>query len=685
MKKIFAILSAALLLASCNDGFLDKKPLDKLSEEDVFNSDPLAEQHVNSFYTVLPDPFQEGNIGAITDEGWFRYGGTCTRYIFDGRMTPDNVMYINEGGQAHNTRTTILNIWNRTYEFVRNMNIFIDKMNKENKLSAEVRTRLLGETYFLRAWSYYNLIARYGGVPIITKTFDVSEGEYKEQRATFDECVDFILSDIDSAYLKLPERADCSLGRINKDIALALRCRVTMLSASPLFNDPENPENNIFHGKYDQTKWERAYKAAKAIATSPNYSLSTTYDGIWKDINNPEIIWGKFFISNADGTENYAKKAQVLYSVVRYGGWTSLEPSQAMVLDYEMKNGKKVFEEGSGYDPNHPFANRDPRLYKTVAVPFSYYQNTNNEGFHGECEQGELIDASDPRLKEFFSNAGISFPKHQLQLYVYYEGKTLDDFKYSKQAKEPSFSKLGYHLWSNTSGTGYELNKWYIPTEPVVENVVGTVLYPWFRLSEMYLNLAECAYMTGREGECRDYINKVRQRPDVNMPAVTESGTNLWDRLVNERRIELAFETIRYFDVRRWKTADFWENVPVAGLYTMVLDNGGKRDTIYRMPRLYDAAQPDQDKNYYWTHNDGYNTFTYAGVGDRNGEKIDYVIEYTWLGKKYKIDYGDCYFNFTPTPKYFPKKGDIYPNYLMPIPSNEMIKSTGSLVQNPGY
>lgn len=115
MKKILHILAAAAVFFSCSDDFLDKKPLDKLSEEDVFNNDALAEAYVNSFYVAIPDPFTEGNIGCCSDEGFFRYGGTSTNYIARGQMTPDNVMYMSEGGAAHNTRMTFRNIWNRRW------------------------------------------------------------------------------------------------------------------------------------------------------------------------------------------------------------------------------------------------------------------------------------------------------------------------------------------------------------------------------------------------------------------------------------------------------------------------------------------------------------------------------------------------------------------------------------------
>lgn len=654
-KRYLTILSvmAAVTMVSCQDDFLDKQPLDKLSEEAVFNSAALCESYVNALYNVLPDPFQEGNIGTISDEGFFRYGGSSTRYIADGSMTPSNVMYEEEGGQAHNTRTTTLNIWNRAYEWIYRMNYLLNYINENGtEMDDESRDRLVGEVYFLRAWAYYNLIQRYAGVPIITKTYGLDD-EYNAKRDNFDDCVDFILKDLESAEKLLPEKENCVLGRINKDIVLALRCRVTMLAASPLFNDPENPTGSIFRGQYDfNGKWERAYKAAKAIVERADvdgaYSLDDTYDGFWKDVNSPELIWAKYFISNADPDVNSTKKAQLYYSVVYFNGWTSFNPTQAMMLDYEMTNGKKIFEPDSGYDPDHPFENRDPRFYYSCAAPFSKYCNTDNEGYH----------------------------ENELLLYLLYENTTIDDFAAGKT--EPAWTSRGTHLWHATNTMGLELNKWYIPEKPITESEVGNVLYPWFRLGEMYLNLAECAYMLGYEDECRTYINKVRQRADVMMPEVTETGEALWDRVVNERRIELAFEFIRYFDLRRWKTAEFYENIPFAGMRTMILKNGAQADTVYRVVRPYDESR--NNTCYYWTNSKERQDYIAA-----NGKDIECVITYKWLGKEYKVDYGDCCLTVSPTQKHFPKNGDVYPNYLMPIPANEMAKANGTLVQNPGY
>ena len=266
MKKIFYILAFAAALTACKDGFLDKKPLDKLSEEAVFNSDALAESYINAIYTVMPDPFTEGNIGCISDEGFFRYGGTSTRYIADGSMTPSAIIPMEEGGPAHNTRTTYLNIWNRAYEYIYRLNYFIRYVEeKGSTMSEEVKTRLLGESYFLRAWAYTNLIERYGGVVLVDKPHDDIGADFAETRENFDKCVEFINGDLDKAYELLPEKGGTAQGRVHKDCVLALRCRMTLIVASPLFNDPTNPEGGIFRGAYSEQKWQIAYDAAKAI------------------------------------------------------------------------------------------------------------------------------------------------------------------------------------------------------------------------------------------------------------------------------------------------------------------------------------------------------------------------------------------------------------------------------------
>lgn len=647
MKKILSILAFAAVMVSCADDFLDKVPLDKLSEDAVFNSPQLAESYVNALYPVIPDPFQEGNISCITDEAFFRYGGSSTRYMYDGRLSPSTILYISEGGSAHDSRTTTLNIWNRAYEFIYKMNYFLKATESEDsRLEKETADRLKGEVYFLRAWAYYNLIQRYAGVPIIKTPHSIGGGEdFKVERSNFDDCVDFILDDLDKADQLLPSKEATKRGRVNKDVSLALRARVTLLAASKLFNDPDSPAPSIWKGDHskNEEKWTRAYDACKAVVDRADvdgaYALDDKYSDFWKDLSSPEIIWAKYFVTTED-----IDKAQLYYTIEYYNGWTSMQPTQAMMIDYEMNNGKKFFEEGSGFDPKKPFANRDPRFYYSVAHPFSTY---------GVIEDG-------------------SYNEYELQMYLLFKDKSAADFEMPNTM--PDYTDKTKDLAHAVTHTGLELRKWYDPSKPITDKQTITPFYPWFRLAEFYLNFAEAAYMCGNEEECRTYINKVRARSDVNMPAVTEGGEALWDRLVNERRIEMAYEFTRYFDVRRWMIADKYENVPIAGMKTMVLEKGSKKDTVYRMARL--SKDVNTNTCYYWANSSERETY----IAGNSGRDITTKWTYRWLGKDYEIDYGECPLTFSPTQKYF-----VPANYLMPIPETEIKKAQNTIVQNPGY
>lgn len=609
--NLLLIIAALMLFGACSDDFLDKKPLTTFSENDVFSNASLLESYVNSFYTVVPDPFTEGNIACITDEAYFRYGGNSTNYIERGQIDPSKFMYGSEGGYAHSTRTTFLNIWSRAYTAIRNMNEVIERIDDVPNLSQEQHDQLLGETYFFRAWAYGNLIERFGGVPLITKHYELSDSS-KVPRSKFDDCIDFVLKDLHQAESLLPDKSKIQ-GRVGKDVCLAFESRVTLMAARKLFNNPDIPEGSIFRGQYSKDKWTRALEASKAIIDRADkdgaYQLDDTYDGYWTDKNSPEVIWAKYFSTTS------GNKAQLLYSPTFFNGWVSCQPSEALMLDYEMKaTGLKPYEEGSGWDPDHPWTGRDPRFYKTI----------------------------------LYGDSSCVFRDSVYNNHLYYD----------KPGADGKFQKQGLMNWSQSQDTGYGLRKWHIESNPVSETENGTIMYPWFRLAEMYLNYAECAYECGDENTCREYINKVRARNDVKMPPVTDTGTNLFDRIVNERRIELAFEPFRYFDLRQWMLADFYENIPIMGCATIEFANGAP--TQHRTAVLKGTSSKENvGKN--WKYS---NKWTYT---------------YTYRGRKYDIDFGYCQ-SMQGTQKHFTNK-----MYLCPIPQNEMDKNIGVLIQNPDY
>jgi hypothetical protein len=222
------------------------------------------------------------------------------------------------------------------------------------------------------------------------------------------------------------------------------------------------------------------------------------------------------------------------------------------VDDYDMINGEPAFTWSgntktvnltSGYDPAHPYWNRDPRFEATVLHDSSV--------FHGDL----------------------------LEMWI-----------------DTVSAQFGYDSWKQSSDnprTSYWLRKFMPESQPISFNERYTIPWPFFRLAEIYLNYAEAKFELGDEVNCRKYINKLRTR--VGMPdiPVTITGEALRQRLYNERRIELAFENHRFFDIRRWKIANAVENKPIYGMD--VFKNVSTGAKTYR-PVLLLQKNPYQDK-----------------------------------------------------------------------------------------
>jgi hypothetical protein len=638
MKQTFKYILGVILVSGAVTGcdlFLGLEPESQLSPDQYLTTEDNIASYAIDLYNMLP-------VHGSTS--W----GTWTR---DGHT--DNMAYA-DPSDAYAPGYWKVGQTGGSYSFteIYRCNYFFDNVLKQfeaGEITGEKKNinHYIGEVYFFRAWAYFMKLMALGDFPIVKTTLDddletLVKASVRQPR---NEVARFILDDLDKADQLLPSKEATKRGRVNKDVSLALRARVTLLAASKLFNDPDSPTPSIWKGDHskNEEKWTRAYDACKAVVDRADvdgaYALDDKYSDFWKDLDSPEVIWAKYFVTTED-----IDKAQLYYTIEYYSGWTSMQPTQAMMIDYEMNNGKKFFEEGSGFDPKKPFANRDPRFYYSVAHPFSTY---------GVIEDG-------------------SYNEYELQMYLLFKDKSADDFEMPNTM--PDYTEKTKDLAHAVTHTGLELRKWYDPSKPITDKQTITPFYPWFRLAEFYLNFAEAAYMCGKEEECRTYINKVRARSDVNMPAVTEGGEALWDRLVNERRIEMAYEFTRYFDVRRWMIADKYENVPIAGMKTMVLEKGTKKDTVYRMARL--SKDVNTNTCYYWANSSERETY----IAGNSGRDITTKWTYRWLGKDYEIDYGECPLTFSPTQKYF-----VPANYLMPIPETEIKKAQNTIVQNPGY
>jgi starch-binding outer membrane protein, SusD/RagB family len=213
-------------------------------------------------------------------------------------------------------------------------------------------------------------------------------------------------------------------------------------------------------------------------------------------------------------------------------GWGSDTPTQNHVDAYEMANGLPITNGASGYDPANPYAGRDPRFYATILFDGAVWKN---------------------RATETFVSGEASVTG----------GKDTNQGPFDPQ---------------NATQSGYYTKKFL--QEEVLPEQGSTVrsTSPWimFRYAEILLNYAEAQFMLGNEGEARAIVNQVRKRPGVNMPDITEGGADLLKKIQNERRVELAFEGHRYFDVRRWKIANETESKDIMGITIKKMSNGSK-------------------------------------------------------------------------------------------------------------
>jgi len=539
-----SLIMTLMLTISCNDDFLEITPSNSYTEAVVFDDPNLATSHVNYAYRMIPWGFiRPLQLARMSDEISGRGGGSSYWRILEGHATP--------------TFTTLLNIWtpDGSYNFsqwrpIKQANEFLAH-TAESALDKDILDRLTGEIKTIRAYAYFRLASFYGGVPLITKPFSLND-DWKVPRNSYDEVMNFVFTELDEAIPLLPPEYDqANRGRLTKGAAMAIKARALLFYASPL-NNPAN----------DKSRWQKASDAAKAVIDLGQYSLYPDYKELFMEAGawNDEVIWARPTNSEID---REARIEQLFYPN-GWEGFGQVHPIQNLVDDYEMKNGLKIDQEGSGYDPQNPYVDRDPRFYYTILYNGAPFKERTIETFlpDGKDSPGGLVSSWNATETGYYPRKFIT---------------------------------------EEVSGIGWETSN-----PPWI----------WFRYGEVLLNYAEAQFQLGNEDVCREYINKIRSRPSVDMPPVTESGPALWERLVNERRIELVFEEHRFFDVRRWKIAEDIFSEDRMRMYIWKDPDSGKLSYDVRLlheanfpPHMYWAPIPQSeiDKNGLLEQNPGYN------------------------------------------------------------------------------
>lgn len=502
-----------LVLGSCED--LDQEVRTNLEERQVYRSYERQMTYATSVYTALPS-------------GFTRIDGAMLASAGDESEHTDetsNVHKFNVGswGPIDNPD----NIWGSMYNGIRRANNFLSTADSiswgglilnptpENRdlylaRTAEIK-RMTYEARFLRAYYYFELVKRYGGVPLLTESLSIDTDVSGIGRSSLAECIDFIVSECDSAAQALPPTyIAAELGRATKGAALALKSRVLLYAASDLYNDPSWAGGYANAGLISlegnrTARWQAAADAAKAVIDLGIYSLSGNYQTLFKTFDNPEII----FTRRASGSNAFERAS---YPIGYDQGRSGTTPTQDLVDAYEMSNGMAITEAGSGYDAQNPYTSRDPRLAMTVI--------TNNSMF---------------------------------------KGRAVEAFTGGQDGKGVALA----------TRTGYYLKKYVDENLNLLLNQTSVHSWHLFRLAEIYLNYAEALNEASPgHADIKLYVDKVRQRAGVNMPVLPEglSQSQMRERIRNERRVELAFEDHRVWDVRRWMQGETYLNRPVRGV-----------------------------------------------------------------------------------------------------------------------
>ncbi len=548
-------VGSAFTLCSCND-FLDREEDSFIDKTATFDSYNRTKQYLTYAYSLLPEGLNrfsgDALLGAATDDACFA-------------IESSNIQQFNNG--SWNALSNPDNVWDRYFagiakcctllENSNHINLDISRLDPAKRVEYENNLKDIrmwrAEAHFLRAYFNFELLKRYGPIPIIKSTLDINKDYSDTPRPTMKEVVEFIANDCDIAADSLEltpwRNMNDAFGRATKGAALALKSRLLLYAASPLYVDFGDIDEA--NKPSDATLWKAAADAAKAVIDLNQYELASAYDDLFKnDFQNKEYIFVRRYPSNSDFEKSNFP--------VSYGGKGGTNPSQNLIDDYEMLDGT-AFDWNDPIKAAHPFENRDERLLATVLMN------------------------------------GVLF-----------KGKRVATYPGGADATpNPNATKTGYYL------------RKFLNENVNIQTGGGSDghVVPLFRLAEIYLNYAEALNeYDPTNPDIAVYLNKIRER--VSLPDVPSGLTQEQMRTLihHERRVELAFEEHRFWDVRRWKVASSTLGAPVKGVKITQDDAGNFTYSPVQVeqrvfqPKMYWYPIPQSEvlKLHHWEQNKGW-------------------------------------------------------------------------------
>jgi hypothetical protein len=531
MKNIsFKVIGLFFLisLSSCQEEFLDRQPMNQYGEGAVWSDLSMMEHFVNQIYYNIGHSFDRPMLGVLTDESMFDPGSDQGHgNVMKSLITPSDYSIFDTWSRTQKMR------WSHSYSSIRACNLFLEQVEQNTYDDEAFKNRLIGEVHFLRAYHYHNLVFLYGGIPIITNAYELSD-DFSAARNTFEESINFIVEECDKASELLPLDQDGSnYGRATKGAAMALKARVLLYAASDLYNSNgswtegyDHPELVGYVGGDRSARWRAAKDAAQAVINLDKYSLhkaepapadsvALNYGEIFTLKQTSEDIFVRTF---TESFQHWTYNIGIQNLPAGYRGWANVSPLNQMVDEYEMSNGEK-FDWNNPEHKANPYQNREPRFYADI-----FY-----DGAKWRPRQSDVAPL-DPE--------GII----QTGWYEQPDGSWLGGLD-SRNSPVTT--------WNGTY-SGYYLRKFQdITVNAPLE--ISPVPWRFIRYAEILLSSAEASMELGEEDEARTYLNMIRKR--AGLSGITTSGEELRESIRHERKIELMFEDHRFFDIRRWMIA----------------------------------------------------------------------------------------------------------------------------------
>ncbi|UIR56031.1 RagB/SusD family nutrient uptake outer membrane protein [Sphingobacterium sp. SRCM116780] len=555
INKFSWMLMATLSLTSLNGckNYLDQVPDDVITVEDIFKSKANTDKFLANIYSTIPNEL----VQRFTN---YANGGPWTAASDEAKYTWD-FNYANNMTSSvwSNTDGVVAGFWNNYYEGIRNASYFIQNIDNANpvEVTSVMKSTYKAEARALRALYYYYLVRTYGAVPLIgEQVLDINApiADLKLARTPFDACIDYIVSELDEAYKELPYTpSNSEYGRITKGVVKAYKAEALLLKASPLFNGNsefsaiKNPDGTaLFSATADKQKWTAAAAAAKAFIDE----FVPTYYNLYQVTNADPFVaaylscrnvmtvdWNQEWIfarSNSDNNTQYDRTPKHVGFPSAAQGGGALGATQGIVDAYFMQNGLPTTDANSEYS-EVGFANYKAPYDVTERTTFKMYVNREPRFYVGITYSGSY----------WLNQANSSSPIISLFNYSGNSGR-------SQSASD--VTPTGYTVRKNVSSN---------------DNARGALL---LRLANIYLDYAEALNESSPDNaDILKYVNLIRKRAGIpgygegNVP-LPAGQVAMREAIRKERRVELAFENVRYFDTRRWKIAEGTDNGPIYGM-----------------------------------------------------------------------------------------------------------------------